>query len=232
MTTPVRIKTLTTPTLTVRAAPGEPPSITLTTDSVDAMGDRVIQAGVTVRDPLPILFAHRYDELPVGQATAAMIRRGAHATRVQWTWLEGDERAQRVRNAFEQNMLGASIGMRVLDQRPNGSGGYDLLKVEAIEASLTPVPANPDCIRLLKSLGWSAEPGIVLELVEDDVPCLDLMGGPLVISRRSDLFDVDLAVVRAAAKEAIREGFKDMVKDVTTREVQAAMTAITGRLYP
>jgi hypothetical protein len=148
-----RIKTLTTPELTVRAQGGLP-AIDLTTDDVDAMGDRTMQTGLTFRNPLPILFAHQYHELPVGQATAAMIHRDPHRTRISWRWLEGDARAATVKNAFEQGFLGASIGMRVQETVPNAYGGVDILRAKGIEGSLTATPANPACVRLLKDLGW------------------------------------------------------------------------------
>jgi hypothetical protein len=138
--------------ITGRTAEGLP-STWLTTDGVDAMDDRVIQSGLVFRDPLPILFSHQYSELPVGQATPDLIQRGPHRTRLAWRWLEGDARASAVRNAFEQNMLGASVGMRVLDSTPNAFGGYDITRAEVIEGSLTATPANPECTRFLKSLG-------------------------------------------------------------------------------
>jgi hypothetical protein len=146
-----RIKTLTTE-VTGRTTGGLP-STTLTTDGVDAMNDRVIQSGLVFRDPRPILFSHQYSELPVGQATADLIQRDSHRTRLAWRWLEGDARAAAVRNAYEQGMLGASVGMRVLDSTPNGFGGYDITRAEVIEGSLTATPANPECTRFLKSLG-------------------------------------------------------------------------------
>src|SRR5260370_42033533 len=125
------INALTQPQIYEREGGGTP-SIDVTTDDVDAMGDRTMQPGLTFRNPLPIMFAHQYHELPVGQATADMIQRDPHRTRISWRWLEGDARAAAVRNAFEQGMLGASIGMKVLETERNAYGGVDILRAQGI----------------------------------------------------------------------------------------------------
>jgi hypothetical protein len=147
-----RIKHVSRPDLTTRTVGGLP-TITLSTDAVDAMSDRVLQEGLAFRTPLPVLLSHQYAELPVGQATPDMIERGPHETRISWRWLEGDARAAAVKNAYDQGMLGASVGMRVLASTPNAFGGYDITRAEVIEGSLTATPANPECTRFLKSLG-------------------------------------------------------------------------------
>jgi hypothetical protein len=151
-------KVLTTPELVVRASPGALPSITITTDAVDSMDDRILQAGLTFRTPMPVLFAHDYQQLPVGQSTREMIARLPHRTEASWRWLENDQRAAEVRNAFEQGFLGASVGMRVREASPNDVGGYNITSAECVEFSLTAVPANADCVRLLKALGWQGQP--------------------------------------------------------------------------
>jgi hypothetical protein len=142
--------------LTVRAAPGALPEITISTDSVDRMKDRVKQEGLTFPDRLPVLFGHDYYQLPVGVSGRALIARGPHVTRARWNWIAGDAQADAVKNAFEQGALSASVGMHVGAAEPNDVGGYDITSAEVVEFSLVSVPANQDCVRLLKQLGWTA----------------------------------------------------------------------------
>jgi hypothetical protein len=130
---------------------GELPSIIITSPAVDRENDRAIPERLRMAPKVPVLFAHDYQELPVGDTVRAELD-ALRRTRAYFKWLQGDERADRVRNAFDQGFLSASIGARVDWQQPNDFGGYDF-GGEIIEFSLCPVPANPECVRGLKRLG-------------------------------------------------------------------------------
>ena len=86
----MHFKRLVGPDLILRGAPGSLPSITISTDSVDRMRDRVLQEGLTFPDPLPVLFGHDAQALPVGVSGRNLIAREPHRTRASWKWLEGD----------------------------------------------------------------------------------------------------------------------------------------------
>jgi hypothetical protein len=100
------------------------------------------------RDRLPVLFAHDQKDLPVGQVTD--VRQMPKRTVATWQWREGDEQATRVKNAYEQGMLAASIGFLSDDAVRNEFGGLDH-KVATVEFSLVPSPANPDCLARLRA---------------------------------------------------------------------------------
>jgi len=139
-----------------RAAAGEAPSITITTPRVDWDRDRAIPERLRMAPEVPVLWAHDYLDLPVGRSVSSALTPDG-SRRALFRWLENDERAAAVRNAFEQDMLAASIGVRGDWAEPNEFGGHDF-GGDIVEFSLCSVPANPDCVRQLKSLGiWKRE---------------------------------------------------------------------------
>lgn len=135
------------------------PSIRISTGGRDRDGDRLLPEGCDTssykKNPV-VLFGHNYNNLPVGGDAVLTITPGKDIT-ASWRWLQGDEFAARVKNAFEQRFLSASVGFKPKEVRPNEFGGHDILKWELLEFSLVPVPANPECTRALKSLGLLAE---------------------------------------------------------------------------
>lgn len=141
----------------IRAAASGLPSITISTDSLDSYNDRIDQASMTFRDRIPVLLAHD-PKLPVGKSGRAHLTRTPHATIATWEWIEGDVDAARVRNIYEQDGFGASIGFSIDENRAqrNEHGGYDITGAHIVEFSLTPLPANADCVRLFRDLGFSA----------------------------------------------------------------------------
>lgn len=139
-----------------RAATGQPPSIIITTPRVDWDRDRAIPDWLRIAPEVAVLFAHDYSDLPVGRSVSTVLNPDG-SRRAWFRWLQNDERAARVKNAFEQDMLSASIGVRTDRVEPNEFGGQDFGGA-IIEFSLCSIPANEDCVRQLKSLGiWKRE---------------------------------------------------------------------------
>ena len=83
-----------------------------------------------------VLYAHdRTSELPVGRTTS--IRRTNRGLVADFEFLPNDERAQRVKNAWDKGFLrAASVGVRQTREGP-----------ELVEWSIVPVPADRDCVR-------------------------------------------------------------------------------------
>lgn len=140
---------------TVIGAKGDEPTIIISTGSLDRQGDELVPTGAALdayrKNPV-VLFAHDHNELPVGSTTSISV--DASGIRAAWKWLENDARAARVRNAYDQNVLGAaSVGFVPLAWEDLDGGGLRFTKWELLEWSLCPVPANPEAIRVLKGLG-------------------------------------------------------------------------------
>lgn len=141
------------------------------TPELDRQGHLIDPAGVTFRNPLPLLFHHN-QEKPIGRvtlypATAAGIafeasmpvitEPGALKDRVDEAW-------QSIKAGL---ITGVSIGLRVLDRVVSGDA-LKILKSEILELSLVTIPANVDAsILSVKSL---AAFGPNLSGVADPIP--------------------------------------------------------------
>jgi HK97 family phage prohead protease len=189
---------------------GEMPSVLITTDEVDRDGDVVNPLGIDttnyMRNPV-VCFAHQYDRLPIGRCVG--LKTAATGIRATWRWLDGDEFATRVRNAWQQGVLGAaSIGFRPIQSEPRPNGGTLYNKAELLEFSLVPVPANPAAIRALKHLGV-------------DMPV--------------ETFDVDendlreaMNMLRAALPDGLRRALRETLQPIVSREVWPAVARHCG----
>jgi HK97 family phage prohead protease len=161
-------------TVTAGAGSGTSTEMVVSTASPDRMGDVIRPEGARVANFLknPVLmFGHNYAALPVGTVQAIEVMPGS-GLKMQFRWLEGDEVADRVRNAWDQGVLrAASIGFQPLHAVPNRSGvGLTFTEWELLEVSLVPVPANPEAVRTLKALGLSPARRIEQWVLERAVP--------------------------------------------------------------
>lgn len=136
--------------------PGIDASATITTDAVDREGDIVNPKGMRPIPPdqkIPVLYGHDHASLPIGVATAFAV--GERGIRAGWRWLKDDPFAQRVRNAWDQEVLNAvSIGFLPKKATPiPGGRGLRFDEWELIEFSVVPSPANPQAHRAFRKLG-------------------------------------------------------------------------------
>lgn len=208
-------------------SPSEATAI-ITTPSVDLQGDTIDPTGIDVRGylagPGAVLFSHDNHRLPVGKTLALDVRPSGITAR--WRWLENDPDAARVRNAFDQGVLAASVGLVATEATPTRTG-YHISRSVLSEFSLTSTPANPECLALLKSLRGPAEPWtleladepLTLELADEPVR-RRIAQGFLEIEDDPNLLDLPMEPKEIAA--AIAEVIGDRVR--------AALTQLTGRL--
>jgi HK97 family phage prohead protease len=178
-----------------RRSAGDEASITASTGRLDYMRDRITQATLNfdtwLAGTAAVLWGHDLHQLPVAKGLRAVLTGDAH--RLHFRWLD-DDAAQRVRTAFEAGVLGASIGFIADARTPNEYGGYDITRATVVEVSLTPVPANADCTRVLKTLGLaagrSASAGARRRLTDPDF--------------KREFFLLVLDVAREAARRRVR----------------------------
>ncbi len=143
------------------------PSMLVTTADLDRDHDRLQPEGVDLegfkKNPV-LLWGHDYSQIPIGKIEHIDVEPG-RGIRARWRWLEGDDQASRVRNAWEQKIISAaSVGFRPKQTAPNDFGGRDYLAWELLEVSLVAVPANPFATRALKTLGLLEGEGLFLEV--------------------------------------------------------------------
>jgi len=216
-------------TVVTPQATGDEPEITISTIALDRDNDEVDPAGCDcsayMRNPV-VLFGHDYSSLPVGAATSIEVLPGT-GIRARWRWLEGDEFATRVRNAFEQGVLrAASIGFRPTASEPNEFGGLRFTAWELLEYSLVPVPANPGAVRTLKRLKlWPADDTIE---VIDDRPRTSYTRG--FDGRTLDGIDVDPAMVREVVREVVPMEVRLAIRQMLAREIESAFSRLRGRV--
>lgn len=141
--------------LAAAALGSDVPRMTISTNASDREGDRVIPEGGDFKNFLknPVLcWVHDYKHIPIGRVTSIEVQpgKGVDAT---WSWLENDEFADRIKNAYDQGCINASsIGFIPTESAPNGKG-HDITKWEMLELTLCPIPMNPEAVRAMKSLG-------------------------------------------------------------------------------
>ena len=103
-----------------------------------------------MRNPV-VLWAHDPTAIPIGRTL--LLHQRMQGLEAEFEFLEGDDFAARVRNAFEQRVIRAgSIHWLPLEVVPLPGGGQRHVRSELIEWSLVPVPADPDAVRHIRGL--------------------------------------------------------------------------------
>lgn len=86
--------------------------------------------------------------LPIGR-TLSIANDGAGGIIAEFEFLEDDDFAQRVRNAWDKGFLqAASISWLPLETQPAANGRPRDIRAELLEWSIVSVPADPDALRL------------------------------------------------------------------------------------
>jgi len=131
------------------------------TPDVDRDGDSIDPAGVTFKNPIPLLFHHRQTE-PIGTAVLAVTPDGITFDATLPIVDDPGALKTRVDDAWQSLtagvLSGASIGFRILADgvKHLGPGRRHLTRTEICELSLVTIPANANAtIRLVKSLAGS-----------------------------------------------------------------------------
>jgi hypothetical protein len=229
------------------------PRVIISTDSVDAMNDRIMQAGLQITPPVRMMVNHNYASLPVGLIPdQASVYRGAHRTECSFDFFEHDAEIDRIRNLYSQGAFGASVGFRILESTPNAYGGLDITKSVLHEVSLTGLPANKDCEATVRSLfdaRGGARPGdeIILDIIEDDAVDVDrqdlvaalrtvvpaLVAAEVTRMRdRHDVIDLDDVgdTFDPAASEVDRAMLLDAIKTTVPALLRQEINRLKGRV--
>jgi len=124
-------------------------------ETTDRQGDIILatawQLDNFLKNPV-LLWAHDYKSPPVGKVLRIWVENGRLMFEVEFA---PTEFAQEVRQLYEQGFLNTfSVGFLPLEYDYNEkTGGYIYKKVELLEISAVPVPANPNAVVLLRSKG-------------------------------------------------------------------------------
>ena len=194
-------------------------SITITTIGRDREGDSVLPEGGDFTDFMknPVLmWAHGsksgYSAIPIGVVTGLNVEPGV-GVKASFRFLENDPFADRIANAYKQDVVRASsIGFKPLKATPNGQG-LDHEKWSLLELSLCSVPMNPECVRVMKSVGLTDEE------IESPFPA-----EPVVAE--TDQIKAELATLRAELDAVQKRG--RVLSAVNESRLRAAMDALAN----
>ena len=221
-----------------RNVSGDEAEVTISTRALDRQGDIVEPSGARLDDwkkNPTVLWAHRHDELPIARGTDITVRKSS--IRARFKWLTGDPFADRVRRAWDAGVLNAaSIGFLAHSHEPLPEGrGFRFTDWTLLEFSICPVPANPESLRTLKTLGLDSDDDTVIEITDDEKSIevdedLASAGRRIRARRNSETFDVDPAELREALREVLPDVIGHQVRDLARRLTDAALSQARGRL--
>jgi HK97 family phage prohead protease len=229
----------------------------VSTAGVDRDNDTVSADGWLLdnfkRNPT-ILWAHNYDQPPIGRAQQVTVERGNLVAVIEFVPPEIYEFAGTIYQMLKAGFLNAtSVGFRPKKAVQNTQrGGTDFVEQELLEISIVPVPANADALVVGRSIDREAvakwlgvgRDELVLDLVDEDV-VLDVTDWQPVARavrdsaarRRSEpyepVFDIDPAMLAAAVRDvvpALLHQRGQHLRNVIANETAAAMRRATGRV--
>jgi len=130
------------------------------TSAIDRHGDSVDQNGWILNNYLKnpvMLWAHKYDELPVAKATIVEVTDKGLEMAFEFASAEGNPKAQQIKTLYDEGYLNAvSVGFIPMERN-----GNSITKSELLEVSFVPVPANQEALRLaMKGMDLSLIPEI------------------------------------------------------------------------
>lgn len=136
----------------------------LSTENVDRDGD-VIRADGWILDnylknPV-VLFAHKYDSLPVARAEKVWVENGSLKATAKFATEKENPLAENVYQLYKNGYMNAvSVGFIPIEYEEKGEG-YEYSKQELLEFSCVPVPANPEALISLAVKGMKKEKEVV-----------------------------------------------------------------------
>lgn len=131
---------------------------TISTEGIDRDNDIISATGWDTKNyeknPV-VLWAHQYDQLPVGKAKGLKFQGGKIVADVEFVPAEVYPFAETVYRMVKAGFLsGTSVGFRPVQSSFNEKRqGYDFSKQELLEFSVVPIPANPDALLEARAAG-------------------------------------------------------------------------------
>ncbi len=150
------------------------------TSAIDRQGDSIDQSGWELKNYLDnpvILWAHRYDELPLGKAISVQVTERGLEIDIEFADEEANPKAVQVKNLIDSGILNAgSVGF-ISKQRD----GNIITVAELLEFSIVPVPANQEALTLAyKSMDLSLIQKDIEEVLEHDTITEEVTDTPVI----------------------------------------------------
>src|SRR3972149_8790760 len=122
-------------------------SVIASTATIDRQGESIDQAGWDLANFLKnpvMLWAHQYDQLPVGVAEDIQITEQGLTMSGRFADVKANPMAENVRMLYEDGIL-RTVSVGFIPKERNGNV---ITKAELLEVSFVPVPANPEALAL------------------------------------------------------------------------------------
>jgi len=124
--------------------------VIVSTDTKDRQGEIVNQEGwdlsAYTKNPV-VLWAHKYDQLPIGMCTAIKTENGQLVAEGKFAPADANPFAQQVRKLYDLGMLNA-VSVGFIPTEMDEKDQTKTSKQEMLEFSFVPVPANAEALRL------------------------------------------------------------------------------------
>jgi len=200
---------------------------TITTSSVDREGDRIMADGIRgLQKQIPLLWAHRHDELPLGKSIH--LKRESGERIIGKFKFATHERANDVYELAKEGFIKTvSVGFRAdaKGMKLNDAGGRDIKSGEILECSCVNVPANPEAtIQAMKSLYKSGKLQIskdmaqelMLEIVDDSELEIEIIKDVEDDEIKDNTIDIEeKAIINDEEKEITCLTIKDLEDDTS-----------------
>lgn len=209
------------------------------TDTVDADGDIVEQTfnlDRYLKNPV-ILYGHNRRDLPIGTAKSVGLNENSNLEiRVRFASKEANPLAEQVFQLVKEGVLRSmSIGFRPGDIRlemRDGNEVFVLSNNELFEASVVPIPSNPDALAKMKQkAAASAERKVETNTMELEQKVADLTAE--VESLKSDKGQLErentLLETRCSDLEDSNKELSEKLKARREVEVEKELTALVGK---
>lgn len=131
--------------------------VTITTPTPDRSMDVVVPTGGKLENFLKnpvVLFGHDYSQPPVAQAVSLTVSEAGITAKVQFPTEGSYPFADTIYSLYAQGIMRAwSVGFMAMQMEPMATGGMRFTEWELFEFSAVPVPANPEALTMMRSLG-------------------------------------------------------------------------------
>lgn len=180
-------------------------TVVASTSVIDRQGESIDQSGWDLTNFLKnpvMLWAHNYDELPLGVWENIRVSDGLLKMDANFASKEANPKAENVRLLVEEGVeKTVSVGFI-----PKERDGHIITKAELLEVSFVPVPANPEALALAISKGYNPE-----IMKTEDVFCVDC-GAKLGEGNQNERKTEQENVVELVCNNCIKE--KSKIKNV------------------
>jgi HK97 family phage prohead protease len=199
------------------------------TSSIDRQGDSIDQSGWELKNFMnnPVmLWAHRYDELPLGKVNQITINENGMEAEMVFAEEDANPKAQQVKKLVDAGILNAvSVGFI-----PKERNGNIITRAELLEISIVPVPANQDALALAyKDMDLAVKKDIEEMLSKGEETANDINPNPTDLDASNGIIEPLVADTEVKSGRVISQKNRKALEGALTA-LKTAISEIEGLL--